>query len=429
MRDFLKKLFSGKEPESVVIVFGALPQLISQREAAVKYTLTTTTAEPIRNIRNAAAQLQHIVNTIAGAEHDPEIHPKLKSIARNTLPQFIRSMNVSLAKELPGDPEEFYNAAVECINGCLNSIRGPGRYLQIVFPQEMKAARTGIDAMGREMNDITAALATYRRQIAALHDAQATCTTLLDIKADLQKARERDLRTKQRIREITERIAGIDQEHTDLMADPRMRDADGKKTALHDLEKHHEETARTYAAISMTASHVLRKAEKIAARQNNPSKTNPIQHAMILLSHHELPDTAELGAALAAAYPVTERMIEAGEIPLKNKEERAIFSNASHFCTEICTTCERLVREEEACTLARDALSAHPVILKTHSLEREQAQLRTMLEREVLAQKDLEEWQQKTRDRIPVLMEELRKKVGVIEGKNVQFQDDSAKSA
>ena len=124
MREFIKKLFSGKEPETIVIQPSTLPQLIHEREAAARTTLVTATAEPIRNIRNASAQLKHIVNTIAGAEHDPEIHPKLRNIAKNTLPQFIRSMKTALAKDLPEDPEEFYLAAVESVKNCLNSIRG-----------------------------------------------------------------------------------------------------------------------------------------------------------------------------------------------------------------------------------------------------------------------------------------------------------------
>jgi hypothetical protein len=425
MREFFKKLFSGKEPESLNIAFDTLPRHIGKREAEVKATFEAATSEPIRNIRNSAAQLQHIVNTIAGAEHDDEIHPKLKSIAKNTLPQFIRSMNVSLAKELPDDPEEFYPAAVECVKSCLNSVKGPGRYLQIVFPEEMKAARTGIDAMGREMNSITTALGTYRRDVTRLHEAQAAYTTILETRADLKKAGERKQRIKQRILEISDRIAGIDKEQKDLVADPAMNDVEQKKAALLDLEKHREETARAYAATSMTASHVLRKAEKIATRKNHTAETSTIQHAMFLLSDHELPDTTELGAALAAACPITGRMIDAGEIALKNKEERAIFSDTTHFCSEVCNTCKRLLAEEEVCRIAREELDVHPVIVKMRSLEREQAQLRTMLEKETLSERELEEWQIRTRERIPVLTEELRKKVGDIEGKNVQFQDES----
>ena len=35
------------------------------------------------------------------AEHDPALHPKLKSIAKNSLPLFVKAMNASLSKELP----------------------------------------------------------------------------------------------------------------------------------------------------------------------------------------------------------------------------------------------------------------------------------------------------------------------------------------
>jgi hypothetical protein len=41
-------------------------------------TLVSGTGDPMNDIRNAIAQLQFIVNEIAGAKHDPEIHPKLK---------------------------------------------------------------------------------------------------------------------------------------------------------------------------------------------------------------------------------------------------------------------------------------------------------------------------------------------------------------
>jgi hypothetical protein len=429
MRDFLKKLFSGKEPESVVVAFETIPQLLKSREEAAKAKYDATTEEPVRNIRNAAAQLQHIVNTIAGAEHDPAIHPKLKSIAKNTLPQFIRSMNASLAKELPEDPDEFYLAAVECVKGCLNSVKGPGRYLQIVFPDEMKAARTGIDTMGREMNAVTAALGTYRKESGAITAAKAEYATILDAQRDLEKAGEKSLRMTQRIKETTDRIAKIDSEREDLRSDSRMTEIEEKRTALQDLEKQREETARAYAALSMTAAHVLRKAEKIATRQNHHDEIALIQRAMALLSHHELPDIADLKTALDAVYPVTARMIGAGEIALKNKEERAVFSEGSHFCSEICTTCSRLEAEEKACTAARGALTVHPVIVKLNSLDREHAQLLAMADKEILLQKELEDWQQKTRERIPVLREELRKMAGVIEGRNVQFRNEDQKSA
>lgn len=429
MRDFFKKIFGAKEPESVTIAFDSIPGMLDAREAAARSTLKEQTITPKQNIRNAVAQLQLIINAIAGAEHDPAIHPKLKSIAKNTLPQFIRAMNTALSKDLPDDSEEFYLASVECVKSCLNNINGPGRYLQIVFPEEMKASRTGINAIGHEINIITAALGASRKEIAAVTGARSLYTNILGSTADVTKAAEKNQRTRQRIEEISGRLFAIGQELAAMPADPRMAEVEERRKSLHELEQHLEEKTRTYAALSMTASHVLRKAEKIAAKQKNASEIAILKHAMALLSDHELPDNTELESALAAACPVVERMIGAGEIALKNKEERAVFSDTARFCSDMGRTCTDLRTQDGACRKAQEALQVHPLLVKSGSLEREKTQLEAMLEKEQLSLKDLSDWQQKTKDRIPLLREELAKKVGDITGKNVQFSDDSRTSA
>ena len=164
MHNFLEKLFGKKEPDVFSISMGSVPAWLNGREKTARSTLLSETRETQKKIRDAILNLQQITETVAQAEQDPELHPKLRSIARNSLPLFVKAMNASLAKELPDDMEEFYPAAVECLKNCLNSTRGQGRYLQAVFPEEMKAVKSGIDAIGREINDITASLARYRKE-------------------------------------------------------------------------------------------------------------------------------------------------------------------------------------------------------------------------------------------------------------------------
>jgi hypothetical protein len=422
MRDFFKKIFGGKEPEIVSISFDTIPELLSERETAARSLLKAETETPEQNIRNAVANLKIIVHTIAGAEQDPEIHPKLKSIAKNTLPQYIRSMNTALAKEMPEDTEEFYPAAVECVKNCLNSLTGPGRYLQIVFPEEMKASKKGIDSIGHELNALTAALGTYRKEMGTINEAQQMYAAILATNTDLTKAAEKDQRITQRIRETTERIAAIDAELAAMPSDPRMAEADKKKAELLQIEQHRDETARAYAAHSMTASHVFRKAEKIASRQKHPGEITALKHAMFLLSDHELPDADDLEKALVAACPITERMIGAGEITVKNKEERAVFSDSGSFCQEMKRSCIVLHSQEKTCREVQEMLLSHPLLAKAGSLEREKTQLQIMLDKERHTQQDLHDWQKKTKEHIPTITEDLRKKMGGIIGKNVQFQ-------
>ena len=421
---FIKDLLKQKEPEKSTLAFDAIPAWLDEREKTSRASLETETDVPVQNIRNATAQLQHIVNGIAEAEHDPAIHPKLKSIAKNSLPLFVKAMNASLSKELPEDIEGFYSAAVECVKGCLNSTRGQGRYLQVVFPEEMKAVKTGIDAIGREMNAITALLTTYRKQKALMDTIRTLHDALLDIRIDTEKSLEKDKRITTRITEITHRITCIEKELMDLSFDAGMKEVDEKKSALGEMEKKRDERIRTYTALSMTAAHVFRKAEKIATKQRHATEISTLRHTVDLLSDHTAPDTKDLASALTTACPVAQRMINAGEIVLKNKEERAIFSDTGIFCTEMCAICTDIIAQELACKSVQDSLSSHPVLMMMKSLEREKTQLEYMLGKEHQSRKDLAEWSEKTRGRIPALTEELHKKIEEIGGGSVQLQTD-----
>jgi hypothetical protein len=426
MYKFIKDLLKQKEPEKYTLAFDAIPAWLDEREKTSRASLETETDVPIQNIRNATAQLQHIVNGIADAEHDPAIHPKLKSIAKNSLPLFVKAMNASLSKELPEDIEEFYSAAVECVKGCLNSTRGQGRYLQAVFPEEMKAVKNGIDAIGREMNAITALLTMYRKQKALLNTIRTLHDALLDIRIDSEKSLDKDKRITTRITEITHRITCIEQELKDLTSDASLKEVNEKKSALDKMEKKRDELTRTYTTLSMTAAHVFRKAEKIATRQRHATEIPILRQIVDLLSDHTAPDTKDLASALTIAFPVTQRMIDAGEIVLKNKEERAIFSDTGRFSTEMCVICTDITTQELAYKSVQDSLSSHPVLMMMNSLEREKTQLEYMLGKEHQSRRDLAEWGEKTQGRIPALTEDLHKKIEEIGGGSVQLQTDNS---
>jgi len=102
MYKFLKDILKKKEPEHVTLTFDAIPAWLDNHEEGLRTKLRQETDTPVRNIRNATARLQHIVNGIAEAEHDPAIHPKLKTIAKNSLPLFVKAMKASLSKDPSG---------------------------------------------------------------------------------------------------------------------------------------------------------------------------------------------------------------------------------------------------------------------------------------------------------------------------------------
>ena len=424
MHSFIKKLLKPKEPKKYDLAFDAIPAWVDEQEKISRSALEHETITPVKDIRNATAQLQHIVNGIADAEHDPALHPKLKSIAKNSLPLFVKAMNSSLSKELPEDIEEFYSAAAECVKGCLNSTRGQGRYLQAVFPEEMKSVKSGIDAIGRELNTITSSLTRYRKTKTLLQSIRTLYDAIRDIRIDAEKSREKSQRMSARIKEYTGRISVIEKEFQVLPSDAGLKEVDKKKSELAEMEKRHTDITRNYAALSMTVSHVFRKAEKIATKQRQPTDIATIRQAIDLLSDHTVPEIKDLESALNTAFPIVQKMIAAGNIELKNKEERAVFSDTGRFSTEMCSIGTEIRVQELACSNVRKAIDSHPLLMKMNSMEREKIQLEAMLEKERLAQNELSDWSMKIKEKVPALQQELHQKIAEIIGENVQLQID-----
>jgi len=424
LHTFIQKIFgTGKSAPQVTLAFSEVPAWITGRESTAKETLVTATREPMREIRNGIATLQLIVTNIAAAEHDESLHPKLRTIAKNSLPQFVRAMKVNLNKDLPEDPEDFYPAAAECIKNCLHNVQGPGRYLQAIFPDEMKAVRSGIDTLGRGINSMNPVLAAYRKETTSIVVTRERYKTITGLMADLATSDEKVKRSHARIAEIRERVASIDQELLSLSQDARMKDIDEQRKVHAGLCGRRDDAARTYSALSMTASHVFRKAEKIATKQRHASEVSLLNAAMEVLSDHEIPDTGRLDAALAAACPLAERMITDGDVVVKNKEERAIFSDTPRFREEIVRAGRSLRELEEQCQRAECAIASHPLLVKMQSLEREKAQLAAMTVKEEQGLSELGQWREKTQKQIPELLLQLREKITEMSGDNVQLQD------
>lgn len=416
MRELLQKIFGAKKPAPTPITFPELSSWLAAQDEAAAADLTAAIREPMDGIRNAEARLRLLVTTLAGAEQDPVIHPKLKTIAKNSLPQFVRAMKSSTARELPDDPEEFYAASAECVKNCLQNVRGQGRYLQAIFPEEMKAIRHGIDEMGRGINAINPLLAAYRQRTSGIRAARAILEEIGNLRADYVRSEDRAGRMQARIEEITGRCSAIDGELARLAEDPAVHEVEEQKKNLCGLRQQHDEALRTYSACSMTASHVFRKAEKLASKDRYAPGGAALRAAMELLSGHDIPAPEELDPVLAAACPVAVNLIEAGQIPLKNKEERVMFSDIPAFRSEIGGAAARFRSLDDQCRIAESALATHRITAATESLAREKAQLLVMLERERQALTELSQWQEKTKEHIPALYADLRTRVDALSG-------------
>ncbi|MGB7993822.1 hypothetical protein [Methanoregula sp.] len=424
MLKFLKSLLGPASDNQVYLAKGEVPSWLTEQEKKAHTTLYNEVEEPIRNIRNAMARFQLTVNSLKDADQNPETHPRIKSIAKNSLPLFLRAMNTSLAKEMPDDPEAFYAAAVECVKGCLNAVRGQGRYLMVAFPEEMKDIKAGVDAIGHEINVMTRAISRFKEESSHIETARSAFMALSDAEKDRERSFAREARIRERINGNTARLESIAAEIARLSVDESFLALDAGRNRCADLTREHDDLLRHYASLTMTASHVFRKAEKIAIRRNLSKEVHILKEAMDVLSHHEVSSAESVARILNAACPVVQTMIDDGDIILKNREERVIFSDTAQFSGEVYGLCTKYRETGERYRKEEETLLSHPVPARLRSLEREKEQLESMCSHEEQETRDLLNARKELEAAIPLLRDELAKKLGEMRGETVQLQPD-----
>jgi hypothetical protein len=424
MLKFLKSILGPSTGNTITLAEDDVPAWLNEKELAAREVLKIEVAGPVHAIQTATAHLQLTVNNLQGADQDPEAHPRIKSIAKNSLPLFLRAMNTSLARELPDDTEEFYAAAIECVRGCLNAVRGQGRYLTVAFPEEMKDIRAGIDAIGREINTMTKAIGRFKEESARLAAVREAAGALSAARNDLAHSFAKEERLRERLAGIAERLFAIETETGQLSCDPAYLALETDRARCAGLATERDNLLRHYASLTMTASHVFRKAEKIAVKKKLSKEVHILKGAMEILSHQDVAPAGDVTVALDAACPVVQKMIDEGDIILKNREERTVFSDTTAFTGEVGGLCTRYCAVAGQCRDEEERLVSHPVPSRLRSLGREKEQLEHMRVREEQEYRDLLSARKEREDAIPGLREEVVKKLGDMRRGTVQLQED-----
>lgn len=327
MARFLRDIFTaGRKEAPLSLGSGEIPPFLDANLREVEVALYEKTNEPRQAIETGRRDLQYLLDEISSKEREEAYHPKLEKVARNTLPLFQKAMLSALSKELPPDPEDFYIAVGECLKGCLKGISGPGRYLQGVFPEEMKKIRETMDRIGREVNAMTPAIAEARKRRDTISRARQERSRFSAAATEQESARAEIGRLRQEITVATEELRGIREMETSFATGPDAQEAAALEAALETSRARVEHEERSIRADLAVISHVLRKSEKLVSRSQGSAASKGLEEAVDLMAGSAIPDPDQLLPVLRKTLPVVGSMLHTGEISLKNKEERELFS-------------------------------------------------------------------------------------------------------
>jgi hypothetical protein len=352
---FVRDLLGRKEegPGSTAVDLAALPGLIDEEAAAARARVGPAFEGPARDVRRAVADLSALLGRLARADWDAAHHPKLEQISRTTLPAFVRAMESCLARPLPDDPHEFYGAATAILKCSISALRGQGRYLRAVLPDEMKEVKAGVDVMGHAVNAMTAVLGEEKRELAALDGLRARLDRMAALDAEEQDAVGRSAGAESECAALTGERAEAEAELDALTGSPAAREHDDRRAEADRLRARASALEAAHRARTEALVQILRRAERLIAKRGDRQTATKLHHLQSTLSEPLPGDGAALVPAVAGGLAVVRELVAAGEIAAK--EGDPLLNDPSAVAAEVGARIDEHRRiTEEAVALERE---------------------------------------------------------------------------
>jgi hypothetical protein len=342
MLNRLRTLFGkGDKMPRNEIPFEDLPSYIEREEDSIRRHLENEVAARRPQIISVIKALQEILDTLSDIERTPSSHPKLEKITQSSLPHFVRSFQQHINRPLPDEADVFYHDVSLLLKGCITTMKGAGKYLPAVFPDEMKTLRHEIGIIGRVMNELTAIFSQAkeeRQHLSSLRNQWNVIQSLLSEQADRRTSIER-IRTQM----STLQVERVQNEHSleDLQKSDAYRILGDEQAQLTRMEEEVRSLKLQKEQTLGVVISVYRRAARIARHQNNREKEKMMEGSIDLLESSPR-DCEQIGKYLNETLPALMELIQTGNLSLKGQDEQRIFSSAEitsgevyHACTEI----------------------------------------------------------------------------------------------
>jgi len=358
-------------PEAEVIPFSSLPSWLDEQENEIRSRIAGKFTAPMAEFEIALASLEELIHAFeeepAGLDEEIMLHPKVKSVLKTARPQTVRSLRQALEKKPSGDPEEYYTAAADILKGVIAAAKGPGKYLHLVYKEEMPQLRRIIKEMGRAVNDMTAALAAGTKEREEIGGIRSRYQRLEEIDRLIGEAEDRAESAKEREASLIGNIERAEEELAGI-------NTVAVRQKLSSAERELEAALQGYAQVRAPAAGVIRRAEKLLKHHKSPTDAlKPLQD----LCERHVPDK-EPSFDLEPALQTIRSLVTSGELLLKNREEQQLFGEGT-LPEQVKTASAEYWRLEEQLRQIRQEVESDPAVQEEERLVQELDQMKKEL--------------------------------------------------
>lgn len=419
----VKGLLGRKEVEDILDISpDEIPDILSLNEKAWEDEYSQSTSDGRKRILEIRDNLVNAVQSLSKAEREAAFHPKLEKIAKNSLPQCEKALLFALNRQLPEDPDAFYQACTEILKGCVKGLAGPGRYLRNVLPEEMKEIGLLVDAFGKEVNVITPRVAEWRRRKGGVSALRESLAHTLEMESTIRELSSDIPALEAEIADLTLTFKELNEEKVvcqrALEKDPVYNDLNHEASHVENASR---EVEREVHSVISTLAHVLRKAEKIAYHRASEKLAKELNQVTTLLTGNGMPSAEEVNKGITTVLPVMVSMIQSGDIQLKNQEERTLLANHEKTPSILFDLLKQWERVHEKAAETNRRLASYPPILDLASIESELKSLETSIREKEKRLLELKGKREEILPQIPASYSRMEAEISSMLGKEIRI--------
>jgi hypothetical protein len=412
--DRIRTLF-GKEGKKSVreVPFEELPAYIERQEESIRGNLEKEIIARRPQIVRAVENIGEILDAFSEIERKSSSHPKLDKIAQSSLPHFIRSLQQHVHRPLPDGAEEFYHEVSILLKGSLNTMKGAGKYLPMVFPEEMKALRHEIGIIGRTLNEMTVLFSRVREKRRDLLSVRTAWNSVLSLMTEQKERKNRieSLRAqepllKEERERIRQSLEGMEKSaEYRAMQEQQMHLAHLKEEVMN-LKLQKEQTLGVVLS-------VYRRAARIARHENNREKERLLEESIDFLESFPR-DCDRIAGSLRATLATLLDLIQSGSLPLKGQDEQRIFSSTEGVADEAFRACEEIRSADRSVEVVQAQIQEMPIRSVLVHLKAEEGRLSHAYEKILQELTEEEGSLAGLPTRIEMLQQELQRLVPIV---------------
>jgi hypothetical protein len=410
LRTLIRK--EGKKPIKE-IPFDDLPSYIERREESIRRHLEEEVSVRRPQIISAIESLQNIIDSFSDIERKATSHPKLEKITRSSLPHFVRSFQQHINRPLPAGADDFYHEAGVLLKGCITTMKGAGKYLPMVFPEEMKALRNEIGIIGRTINELTTLFSQAGEERSQLLSLRDKWNAIRSLRAEEEERRARVESLCAQVKALQEEREQVIRSLEGLRRSEDYRILKERQMQCTRLQEEEERLKLQKEQILGTVLTVFRRAARIARHHNNREMEKVIEQGIDLLEAAPR-DCKQIERTMNGTLTPLLELIQSGALSLKGQDEQRIFSTHESLTAEVFKACRDILAAEEAMDTIKKKIQEMSVHVNLLHLKSEEGRIIHVYEKILQEQSEEKGALVDLPGRIRTLQEDLEKQVPMI---------------